>query len=130
MNTQKDKEKLESIVQYDINIEKAVIAALLFVPQTYDKIRGILTSECFHNPIHKDIYRVIPSLDLEKSQMPMKLYDILFTVNENVRKHNPFSNIDFSYLASLTGLESDNIELDARVLKELYAKRNNCNNRL
>ena len=98
-----------------LELERAVLGALLLEPRYVADVRGILTSTAFYNPQNARIYDVICKLD-DRGLTPD-----LFTVGQEAKK----AGIPLSEVATLTQDVGSGVEIlnHARILADLDMRR-------
>lgn len=98
-----------------LELERAVLGALLLEPRYVADVRGILTSTAFYNPQNARIYDVICKLD-DRGLTPD-----LFTVGQEAKK----AGIPLSEVATLTQDVGSGVEIlnHARMLADLDMRR-------
>jgi len=103
-----------------IPLEEAVLGALMLDKDGLVTVMELLVSSAFYVDAHKEIYKAIINL-FEKSQ-PVDL----LTVAEQLKKNGKLDEIGGPhYLVELTNKVSSaaNIEYHARIISEMYIKR-------
>lgn len=103
-----------------IEIEEAVIGALLLDKDAIINVMDLLKPESFYNESHKKIYNAI--LELGKNQKPVDL----LTVTEQLRTTNELDDVGGPYyITQLSGkvASSANIEFHARIVAQKYIQR-------
>ena len=100
-----------------VELEEAVLGALMIDRDSITAVADILTPDCFYQEQHREIYRAIQKLFGEGSPV-----DIL-TVSNLLRKTN--SEIPAYYLAELTNrvASAANVEYHARIIQQKYVRR-------
>ena len=103
-----------------VDIEQAVIGALLIEREAYDQVSEILSPKSFYDHRHGLIYECIRRLNLEE-----KPVDIL-TVTEDLRAHNQLEEVGSEpYIMQLSGMvaSSAHIEYHARIIAQKATAR-------
>ena len=103
-----------------IDIEQAVIGALLIEREAYDQVCEILSPKSFYDHRHELIYECIRRLNLEE-----KPVDIL-TVADDLRAHNQLEEVGSEpYIMQLSGMvaSSAHIEYHARIIAQKATAR-------
>lgn len=103
-----------------IEIEEAVLAALLLDPEVIHDVLDQLSEECFYKEIHKKIYNAISALSRDNAEI-----DIL-TVGNQLRKTGDLEAIGgMPYLSNLSlkiGAAA-HVDYHAKVLLQKYVQR-------
>ena len=109
--------ELDYIPPQDLELEKAVLGAMLLSGESVVEVVDILTPECFYNQTNYDIY--------EKGILPIYYgntkVDIL-TVNNQLQKEGLNLQLELSLLADRIG-GAGNVQEHVFILKELAIKR-------
>lgn len=103
-----------------LQLEEAVLGALLLDKEAYEVVNDILRPESFYTEAHQAIYRAITGLIKETKPVD------LLTVTEELRKMDALEIIGGSYhLVELTNRvgSSANIEYHARIISQKYIQR-------
>ena len=103
-----------------IDLEKAVLGALLIQSDAFDTVTDILKPESFYEPIHQEIYRSIQNLGI--NQKPI---DII-TVAHNLKTEDKLEITGGEiYLAELTDkvATSAHLEFHAKLVHQKYIQR-------
>ena len=103
-----------------IELEKAVLGAIMVEPDALARVSSILNPDCFYEPVNREIYNEITRL--YSSSKPVDL----LTVAEGMTGNNVLSdNGGVHYLAGLTNLVAGvtNIVEHARIVKQRYLAR-------
>ena len=103
-----------------IDIEEAVLGAIMLEKDAVISILDILKPECFYKDAHQKIYSAI--VDLSINQEPIDLY----TVTQELRKKNLIDEIGGPYyITQLTGkiASAAHIEFHARIIAQKYIQR-------
>lgn len=114
------KAKMDKLPPQAVDIEQAVIGALLIEREAYDQVSEILTPKSFYDHRHELIYECIRRLNLEE-----KPVDIL-TVTEDLRAHNQLEQVGSEpYIMQLSGMvaSSAHIEYHARIIAQKATAR-------
>ena len=104
----------------DIELERAVLGALMLEKDAYAEVSEILVPESFYEPAHQKIYSAIVGLSLEQ-----KPVDFL-TVTDRLRQENELEAIGGPpYIVELTAgvTSAANIEYHARLVAQKYLAR-------
>lgn len=104
----------------DVDLEVAVLGALMLIPDSYEKVSSILRSDVFYKNEHVLVYKAIETLHKNKAKV-----DIL-TTTAQLRKTNELDLVGGAYaLTMLTEsvTSSAHIEYHARILVEKYLSR-------
>ena len=127
MNYQKSKISIEQInAQYGkippqaVEVEEAVLGALMLERDAFEKIEQILTVESFYKEEHQKIFSTIESLAKRN-----KVIDLL-TVTQELKDNNLLDVIGGPlHITQLTGLVSSaaHIEHHARIIKQKFMQR-------
>lgn len=125
--TQDKSKKVNEIIQelgkippQAIDLEEAVLGAIMLEKDAIISVIDIVTEECFYKEIHQIIFSSI--LTLSKELQPIDL----LTVTENLRKTNQLDAIGGPYfLAQLTNkiASAAHIEFHARIITQKYIQR-------
>ena len=103
-----------------LDLEEAVLGAILLASDCIHTVSQILTEESFYNDKHKCIYKAIKELYSKSSPI-----DIL-TVTDQLRKNNNLDSVGGAwYITELTSNVSSahNVEHHARIIDEMYRRR-------
>lgn len=103
-----------------VDIEKAILGALLLDSNAMYRTEGIIDSGAFYTEAHQNIFQAIEALTRQS-----KAAD-LFTVSEKLREEGKLEAVGGAfYLAELTNVVSTsaNIEYHASIVAEKYTKR-------
>ena len=87
---------LNQVPPHDIELEQAVLGALMLEGDLYSDIAGILTADSFYDPRHAALFDVIRSL--AAANRPVDVYTITMALKE--RKNKIADSI--AYVVSLT----------------------------
>ena len=112
--------KMNKLPPQAVDIEQAVIGALLIEREAYDQVSEILSPKSFYDHRHELIYESIRRLNLEK-----KPVDIL-TVTEDLRAHNQLEEVGSEpYIMQLSSMvaSSAHIEYHARIIAQKATAR-------
>lgn len=104
----------------DLEIEKAVLGALMLEKEAYTSVSDILKPECFYDPMHQYIYEAIVSL--AANQRPIDM----LTVTEQLRNDGNLEKVGGpTTITTLTGMVSSaaNVEFHARIIAQKYIAR-------
>ncbi len=125
-STRTPKSKVASLNEYEhlqpqaLELEQAVLGALMIEMDAYPLVSDILKPESFYDHRHQLIYQAIASLAL--GQKPI---DIL-TVSEQLKRMNNFEEVGGAYyITFLSGKvnSSANIEFHARIIAQKFLAR-------
>lgn len=111
----------EKIPPQAIDIEEAVLGAIMIDKKGIDEVINILIPEIFYNPEHKEIFKVIKKLFHEAQ--PIDLY----TISNQLKKEGKIEQIGGDYyLIFLTKkvISSAHIEIYVRILQQKFILRN------
>jgi len=103
-----------------LDIEEAVIGAVILEKNAILMVNTFLSSEMFYKEAHQKIYNSI--IELQLNFLPVDL----LTVTEHLRKNNQLDMVGGPfYLTELTGRISSaaNIETHARIIEQKYIQR-------
>jgi replicative DNA helicase len=103
-----------------IDMEEAVIGAIMLEKEAVITILDILKSESFYKEAHQKIFRAIS--DLSFKEFPVDLY----TVTEELRATNELESVGGPvYLTQLTSkvVSAANVEYHARIVAQKYIQR-------
>jgi replicative DNA helicase len=103
-----------------VELEKAVLGALMLEKDAYSIVSEILKPECFYEKAHERIYTAI--VDLAVNQRPVDM----LTVTEQLRKNGDLELVGGPYyIAQLTQMvaSSAHIEYHARIIAQKYLAR-------
>lgn len=112
--------KMDKLPPQAVDIEQAVIGALLIEREAYDQVSEILSPQSFYDHRHELIYESIRRLNLEE-----KPVDIL-TVTEDLRAHNQLEQVGSEpYIMQLSSMvaSSAHIEYHARIIAQKATAR-------
>lgn len=104
----------------DIDLEQAVLGALMLERDAYTTVCDILKPESFYEPAHQKIYEAIQSLGA--SQQPIDM----LTVMEQLRLNGTLEEIGGPvFISELTArvLSGANVEYHARIVAQKYLAR-------
>ncbi len=113
-------QELGKIPPQAIDLEEAVLGAVMLEKDAIISIIDIVSPECFYKEIHQIIYRCI--LNLSKNLQPIDL----LTITEELRKTNELDTVGGPYfLAQLTNKVSSaaHVEFHARIITQKYIQR-------
>lgn len=108
------------IVPRDIDLEEAVLGALMLEKDAYTQVCDILKPEAFYEPVNRKIYEAIQSLGA--AQRPMDM----LTVTEQLRLNGTLDEVGGpAFVAELTGrvASAAHIEFHARIIAQKYLAR-------
>lgn len=103
-----------------VELEKAVLGALMIEKDAYSQVSEILRPESFYDPRHQLIYEAVRQLNIEQ-----KPVDIL-TVAEQLKKTDHLEEAGGPfYITQLSGMvaSSAHIEYHARIIAQKYTAR-------
>ena len=103
-----------------IELEEAVLGALMLEKDAIIEIQGVLTPEAFYKEAHQTIYKAI--MDLSMELKPIDLY----TVSEKLRQTRKLTSVGgASYLAQLTQKvgSAAHIEFHSKIIAQKYVQR-------
>lgn len=104
----------------DIDLEKAVLGALMLEKDAYMNVCDILTPESFYDPANQKIYEAISNLGFNQQPIDM------LTVIEKLRQMGKLKEAGgHVYVAELTSLvySAANIEFHAKIIAQKYMAR-------
>jgi replicative DNA helicase len=104
----------------DIQLEIAVLGALILYSDSYEQVSNILRSEVFYKSDHATIYKAIETLHKDKAKVD------LLTVTAQLRKTNELDDVGGAYAVTILTqsiMSSAHIEYHARILVEKYLSR-------
>jgi len=103
-----------------IDLEKAVLGALLLNSNVIDDVIVILNKDAFYDPKHQCIFNAI--FELFKQSLPI---DLLTVMQELKKQHSLEMAGGAAYLAQLTSkiATTTNVEYHARIVSEKYIQR-------
>jgi replicative DNA helicase len=113
-------QSFEKIPPQDIEIEKAVLGALILESGAIHKVIGVIDSVSFYKPEHQRIFEIIKSLSQHGCVVD------LLTVTKLLRDKNDLDNIGGPiYITQLTSMVASaaHIEYHARIIAQLYLQR-------
>ncbi len=103
-----------------IDMEEAVLGAIMLEKEAVITILDILKPESFYKDAHKKIFKAIS--DLSMREYPVDLY----TVTEELRNHNELESVGGPvYLTQLTSkvVSAANVDYHARIVAQKYIQR-------
>ena len=103
-----------------IELEEAVLGALMLEKDAIIEIQGVLTPEAFYKEAHQTIYKAI--MDLSMELKPIDLY----TVSEKLKQTRKLTSVGgASYLAQLTQKvgSAAHIEFHSKIIAQKYVQR-------
>ena len=103
-----------------LELEEAVLGALMLEKDAVIEVQGILTPETFYKEAHQIIYRAITELSMELK--PIDLY----TVSEKLKQTRKLTAVGgASYLAQLTQKvgSAAHIEFHSKIIAQKYVQR-------
>ncbi len=103
-----------------IELEEAVLGAIMLESSSIDLVISILTPEAFYKEANKNIYEAI--LSLNKSHNPIDIY----TVIQELKKQNNLENVGGAQFVSGLTLKvgsAANIEYHAKIIAQKYIQR-------
>ncbi|MDE6049992.1 MAG: replicative DNA helicase, partial [Paramuribaculum sp.] len=104
----------------DLDLEEAVLGALMLEKDAYTIVCDLLKPECFYEPAHSKIYEAIQHLGA--SQKPIDM----LTVTEQLRQDGNLEEVGGPvYISELTSrvLSGANVEYHARIVAQKYLAR-------
>lgn len=104
----------------NIDLENAVLGALMLEGDAFSKVSDILKPECFYEPANQRIFEAIVSLNAVSKPIDM------LTVTEELRNHNTLDEAGGPMrISQLTSNVSSaaNIEFHARIVAQKYLAR-------
>lgn len=109
-------------IDYDIELEKAVLGVCLGEPRAYSKVYGLLTEDCFYNDSHMRVMLAIQ--DVWKDGNPVDLITVSRRLYEDGITHVNKENT-FYYLSKLCYdvVNSSHLSYWCLKLRELAARR-------
>ena len=109
---------------YDLDIEQAVLGALLNDAGAIDRVSPLLREECFYHPLHQLIYSKILTVHGRMIDVDLVTIHNLMLGDEAVEALCPDGAISL-YLSdlSLKVASADHVESHAKILWELWARR-------
>lgn len=110
----------EQMLPRAIELERAVLGAIMVEPNALSKVLGILRADCFYLPTHEEIFNEIVRLDTLRR--PVDLLTVATgMMNNGLLKDNG----GIAYLSELTSLVAGgtNIVEHARIIKQRYIAR-------
>lgn len=111
---------ISKVPPQDIEVEQAVLGALMLEKDAYMAVCDILTPDSFYDPRHQKIYAAISSLGL--NQRPIDL----LTVTDQLRQDGTLESVGGAvYVADLTSLvySGANVEFHARIIAQKFLAR-------
>jgi replicative DNA helicase len=115
-----DRARNEKVPPHAIDIEEAILGAMMIDKKGLDEVIDILNPEIFYKPEHKDIFKVIKKLF--HNAQPIDLY----TISAQLRKEGKIEKIGGDYyLVFLTKkvISSAHIEIYIRILQQKFILR-------
>jgi len=103
-----------------IDMEEAVLGAIMLEKEAVITVLDILKPECFYKDAHQKIYKAIADLNLR--EFPVDLY----TVTEELRSHGELEIVGGPvYLTQLTAkvVSAANVDYHARIVAQKYIQR-------
>jgi len=119
-NLNQDLLQMGKIMPHSIELEEAVLGALLIDKNALPAILDIVRKEIFYKPAHQTIFEVV--IDLFQKSQPI---DIL-TVHEGLKKNGTIDEVGGpNYIVELSNKvgSAANIEYHARILVQKYIQR-------
>lgn len=113
-------DSLGNLQPQDIEIEKAVLGALLIERDAYSVVCEILVPDSFYDPRHKIIYEAVQRLNFDQKPVDM------LTVTSYLRDEQTLMNAGGpAYIAELTSniVSAAHVEYHARVVAQKYMAR-------
>ncbi len=111
---------LGRIAPRDIELEQAVLGALMLEKDAYTRVCDILRPESFYEPSHQKIYEAIQTLGARQQPIDM------LTVTEQLRLNDTINDIGGAvYISELTSrvASAANVEFHARIIAQKYLAR-------
>lgn len=113
----------EENIDYDKELERAVLGIILLEPYSYSKVHGLLSSECFYLPSHNNVYQTIRNMwtlgmQIDLMSVTRRMYDKGHVLMDD------FTNTGY-YLANLCSEVTQGAHLQqwCLMLRELAVKR-------
>lgn len=103
-----------------MDVEEAVLGALLIDKSSVEKVVEILSPECFYKTAHQKVFEVIQDLFIRSVAVDM------LTVTESLRESEELELVGGAYyIAKLTNrvTSSANVEFHARIILQKYIQR-------
>ncbi|TLX75319.1 replicative DNA helicase [Labilibacter sediminis] len=103
-----------------LELEEAVLGALMLEKEAFTTVGEILKPECFYKDTHQKIYKAIQSL--ASKELPVDM----LTVTEELRGHGTLEEVGGPYfITQLTGrvASAAHIEYHARIIWQKYLQR-------
>lgn len=121
----REKTRQESIVYgkvppQSVEVEKAILGALMLVSSAYDQVTELIREECFYSNQHQLIFRAIAELNRQNSAIDM------MTVIEQVTKNGDIDKVGGSfYISQLTNnvVSDAHIEHHCRIVYQKFLLR-------
>ncbi|MGM9871212.1 MAG: replicative DNA helicase [Muribaculaceae bacterium] len=115
-----DLDTLGRIAPRDLELEQAVLGALMLEKDAYVRVCDILRAESFYEPSHQKIYEAIQTLGAR--QMPIDM----LTVTEQLRLNDTLGDVGGPvYISELTSrvASAANVEFHSRIIAQKYLAR-------
>ncbi len=103
-----------------IEVEEAVLGALMLERDAFESVQGIISAECFYKHEHQIIFEAIKRLSAEKKPID------LVVVTQRLRDNNKLDEVGGPvFITKLTDkvASAAHIEFHARILAQKYAAR-------
>lgn len=110
----------EKVTPQDLEIEEAILGAMMLDKKGLDEVIDILLPEIFYKPEHKEIFKVIKKLFHDAK--PIDLY----TISDQLRKERKIEQIGGAYyliLLTKKVISSAHIEIYVRILQQKFILR-------
>lgn len=110
----------DMVLPRSIEVEKAILGAIMVEPESLTRVSSLLSSDCFYDPVNREIFNEITRL--YSLNRPVDL----LTVAEGMMGNEVLkTNGGVHYLAELTNLVAGvtNIVEHARIIKQRYLAR-------
>ena len=121
MNTRQALNSIEEqVLPRAVELEKAILGAIMVEPDALTRVSSILNPDCFYEPVNREIYNEIARL--YSASRPVDLLTVAEgMIGNEVLSHNG----GVHYLAGLTNLVAGvaNIVEHARIVKQRYLAR-------
>lgn len=113
-------EKEGRIAPRDLEVEEAVLGALMLEKDAYTTVCDLLKPECFYDPGHQKIYEAIQQLGASQQSIDM------LTVTQRLRANGELKNVGGpAAISELTARVASgaHVEFHARIVAQKYLAR-------
>lgn len=104
-------------VPYDIEVEQALLGAMLLKPRAIDTAAAEITAEAFYDPLHARLFDMIVYLSTEGDVTPIIVHAVMKSDPGLVEVGG------MKYLAGLLSVAGDHVQRLSKIVLELHQRR-------